>query len=82
MESIINALQLDTESAEWLAAHPDNLTWFDVAGRSDKREGHTGWVAWFDASDSAVSVTNGNAIVHEGVRSMDEAVAAAKAAAQ
>jgi hypothetical protein len=56
-----------TDDREYLYCHPENLARFEF-------DELTGWVLWFDTSNTALSVLNGDPQHTEHVASLEDAI--------
>jgi hypothetical protein len=68
----------DAADLDYVAEHPEALTAWTDDSTADRCCGYTGWVIWWEESHCATSITNGDAVHHEGIASLDDAVAAGR----
>jgi len=77
-EFVLRALQLDADGYEAVGVRPSCLAHWDdplIPVKVANIEGHSGWVVWWKESQAAVSVTHAGPRHHEGVQSLQEAIA-------
>ena len=72
--AILVRLGNDAAMVEAVAEGNAEVGYWDDTTVADRTCGHTGWVAWFAASETAITVSNGDPEGHEGVGSLREAV--------
>ena len=72
--AILVRLGNDAAMVEAVAEGNAEVGYWDDTTVADRTCGHTGWVAWFAASETAITVSNGDPEGHEGVESLSEAV--------